>query len=291
MSIFGAILTATLISATPLLFAAMGEVLRQSAGVLDIGLEGEMLAGAFAAVLAVQLTGSPLAGAAAGAIGGALTGLLFALFVLRLRSDAIVVGAMVNILLVGLTSTGLRLLLSPGATMLQVKGLPILGGYPATTYAAILLVPVTAWLLGRTRLGLLTRAAGHYPAAVQSLGESVARLRLLWITVGAALAGIGGASLSIGYLNTFADNVTAGRGFVALAAVFFGRWQPIPVAVGCLLFAFFDALQLQFQIVGIGIPSDFLLVLPYAATIVIVAFLNNRVGAPRTLGETLAEDL
>lgn len=289
MGIVWSVLVGTLVSATPLLLAAMGELLRENAGVLDIGIEGEMLFGAFAAVLVDHWTGSAWLGALGGVAGGALAGLLFAYFVLWLRVGSTVVGAVTNIFMLGLTSAGLKLLLNSGNQMVQVRGLPSLGPFRLTTYLAVLAVPAAALLLGRTRLGLLTRAAGHYPRAVHSVGGSVLRLRLWWIVVGAALSGLGGAALSIGYLNTFTDNITAGRGFVALAAVFFGRWQPVPAALGCLLFAFVDALQLQLQIARVGVPSDFLVLLPYAATIVVVALFTGRTGPPRTLGETLEE--
>ncbi len=286
--------------ATPLLLAALGEILMEKSGVINISLEGTMLVAAFCAVLAALHTGSPMWGLLAAVAGAAAFSLVFALFTVAARADQIIVGAGMNILALGATGMLYRgvfgitgeVIAAPAFPELPVpilQHLPVLGkavfSQNALVYLALLLIPVTAFLLQRTRFGLALRAVGENPAAVDAAGLPVARLRFLAILLGGLFCGVAGASLAIAEANTFIEGMTAGRGFIALAIVIFARWQPLKAGLVALLFGVTAALQFQFQAIGLKIPYQFFLMLPYILTIVVAAIFGARVKAPASLAK------
>ncbi len=252
-------LATTLMLASPLIFAASGELIAERAGILNIGLEGMMLVGAFAAYWAIVATGNPWLGVLAGLCAGLLLAAIMALLTVSLRADQIVVGVGLNILALGVTNFAFRQFLGGTQTLihrLSPISLPVLSNFPVVGDAIFRQIPLVylaflaalaAWfVLYRTRLGLALRAAGELPAAADTAGASVATLRWVGTLVAGALAGVGGSFLSIS-LGIFVQGMTGGRGFLAIAAVIFGRWRPLGAALACLLFGGVDALQLSLQ--------------------------------------------
>jgi simple sugar transport system permease protein len=254
-------IAATISLTTPVLFAALGETVAQRTGTIDVGLEGMMLVGAFFGFLVSWQTGSPWLGVAAGLVAGAVLGALMAVLTIEARADQIVTGIGLNILALGVTSFVFgqifvhrgQVILS-GMSPLGIPGLDDLGGVgqalfhqPPLAYVAYVLVPVFWFVLHRTSAGLAIRAAGELPEAVETAGISVQAVRWAGVLTAGALAGVGGAYLSVVSLGLFVQGMSAGRGFIALAAVIFGRWRPFSVLGACLLFGGADALQLRLQ--------------------------------------------
>jgi ABC-type uncharacterized transport system permease subunit len=291
-------LAASVRVATPLLFAAIGETVTERAGIINLGLEGAMLAGALASALGAS--GGPWAGVALAALTGAAVAAAFAAWVVGAWVNQIIAGTAVTLACVGLTGTiyrqaygaggaGLSLptlavLPVPGLSRLPVLG-PALFAQPALTYLSLALVPVVWWVLYRTRLGLAVRATGEATDLARAAGVPVHALRF-WATVfGGALAGLGGASLVLAQVGTFAEKMTAGRGYVAIAIVVLGRWHPGGVALAALLFGGATALQFLFQALGLAVPYQFFLMLPYVLTLVALAGAVGRVEAPGSLAK------
>lgn len=281
-------------TAAPILLAALGGVFTQRAGIFNIGLEGYMLSAAFAAVLTASLTGSPLAGLAAGVLAGVAVALLMAFLVLTLQADEIIVGIAVNLLAAGLTAYLLQEL-TPGGGVLQVdRGLPtldsaalgavpvvgdVLNGQSVLVLAALLLVPVVAWVLGRSPFGLALRAVGEHPDAARSAGVSVDGTRYLAFALSGAFCGLGGVQLALGFLRLFSMDMTAGRGIIAFAAVIFGGAAAGLVSVGALLFGFAEALANRLQ--TRDLPTQVVLMLPYLATILVLLLPRLRAALRR----------
>ena len=291
-------LAATVRTATPLALAALGETVVERAGVINIGLEGAMIAGAFAALVGAGAAGTA-GGFGAAAAAGAATALVLALFVVRLGSDQIIAGTAVTLLALGLTGTLYQTVYGAGGAALSVptaapaplpllSDLPVVGralfAQPPVTYALYALVPLVWWWLYRTHHGLAIRAVGENAAAAASAGISVARTRTLALAVGGALGGAGGATLVLAQAGTFAEGMSAGRGFIAIAVVALGRWNPVWVAGAALLFGSASALQFVFQAMGWGLPAQLFLALPYLATLVLLALSAGRGAAPAGLG-------
>ena len=275
--------------ATPLILAALGGLLSERAGVVNIALEGMMLAGAFFGMLGSYLTGNPWIGLALGTAVGGLLGLLHAALTQRMKLNHIVSGVALNILALGLTTYLLRRIFQHAGGSPPVNGLPQwgLGGQNPLFYLAIILTVGMSILLFKTPSGLRIRAAGENPDAASAVGISVARVRYLAVVGSGLLAGLSGVYLSLGRLNMFAEGMSGGRGFIALAAVIFGKWTPFGAAGAALFFGFFDALQMRLQgqaVAGIVIPSEFMLMLPYALTIVALAGFVGKATAPAALG-------
>jgi ABC-type uncharacterized transport system permease subunit len=254
-------LMATVRLSTPLLYASLGELVAERAGVLNIGLEGMMLTGAFFAFLATYVTDSVLVGTLVGLGSGAAVAAIMAVLAINARADQIVVGVGLNLLALGVTTFAFREVFSgqaevrldrpgvvpiPGLSRIPVLG-PALFRQTLMVYLAFALVGVVWFVLYRTTWGLIIRAAGERPAAADTAGASVARVRWAGTVVAGGLAGVAGAFLSIGQLGLFIEGMSAGRGFLALAAVIFGGWQPLGVLVACLVFGAADALQLRLQ--------------------------------------------
>ncbi|MGN6470821.1 MAG: ABC transporter permease [Rhizobiaceae bacterium] len=284
--------------ATPIIFASIGEVVSERAGVLNIGLEGIMLIGAFAGFWTMYETGYlPLAFLAA-TLSGVAAGLVFALFAITIKANQIIVGAALNLLGLGLTSFLFRTYLAhtgQGVRIAPAIDIPLLSAIPyfgaplfkqnLLVYSTLLLPPIVGFLLYRTSFGLTLRAVGEHPKAVDVAGRSVALYRYGAVLIGSGLAGLGGGYLTLAHANQFVEGMTSGRGFIALAVVVFARWSPIGSFFVSLLFGMFYALQLQLQAEpSIHIPYQALQAMPYLATIVALLLVRNRMDAPATLG-------
>ena len=272
---------------TPLVLAALGGMFSERSGVINIALEGMMLAGAFTAAALTYATGSPWIGLAAAAGAGVLVASIHAVASIRYRADQVVVGTAINILMIGLPGflSG-AFFLSSGST----PQIPIERLIPrAPILMAFALVPLTWYVLYRTPFGLRLRAVGENPEAADAAGVNVASLRYTGVLLSGALAAIGGAYLSIGQSSLFTRNMTSGRGFIALAALIFGKWRPVQTMLACLFFGFTEALTIQMQGVvklpsGEDIPVQFIQMVPYLLTIVVLAGFIGQSRPPRALG-------
>lgn len=293
------LLASTLALAAPLLFAALGELVHERAGIVNIGIEGLMLIGALAGMVGCHMTQSPLLGLLAACLASALAGGLFGVWVVWLDASQIVAGAALNILAVGVTGVAYRAIFGVTGAALAVPTFePLtLGANSADiallsplrqnvlVYLAIALVPLVWIVLFRTRLGLRLRAVGEAPDAAASVGVRVARVRWGAVVAGSILAGIGGAYLSLAYSNTFAEGMSSGRGFIALAIVVFGRWHPAGVLAGALLFGGATALQFDLQARGVAISYHLMLMLPYVLTLAVLVLAGGGISAPAALGQ------
>jgi len=236
-----------LVVSTPLILAALGEVVGQRGGVLNIGVEGMMLFGAFFGFLATGRSGSLLIGFGAAVLVGVVLALISGLFTVRLGADQVVVGTAINFLALGVTGLGFRRIYGQSGQLLSSPSLPHALGIDPIVVIALLLIPAIWFLLMKTNWGLALRASGEYPKAVEAAGFSVSKVRISGLVLGGALAGLAGAHLSLGVAGTFAEGMTAGRGFLAIALVTFGRWQPIWVALAALLLGYTQSLQYSLQ--------------------------------------------
>jgi general nucleoside transport system permease protein len=267
--------------ATPMLLAALGGLYSERSGVINIGLEGLMLAGAFTAATVTHYSQNPWVGMLAAILAGVGVALIHAVACIRYRADQVVSGTAINILFLGVPAllSG-ALFQSTGATpqIPQDQLLPL-----APIVLAFALVPVTWWVLSRTPFGLRLRAVGENPEAADTAGVSVAWIRYAGVLISGALAAIGGAYLSTGQSSLFARNMAAGRGFIALAALIFGKWRPVQTMLACLLFGVADALSIQMQGVS-QIPVQFIQIIPYVLTIVVLAGFIGHSRAPKALG-------
>jgi simple sugar transport system permease protein len=277
------ILSSAVRLATPYLFAAVGEAIAQSSGVLNLGVDGIMLLGAFASFFVTLSTGSVWLGVLAAMVVGLLMGLLMSVISVTLKAEQGISGIGLYMFGLGLSSLLFKVTVGTVKTVtgFQAVKIPILGDIPVLgeilfqhslpVYAAFLVVPLAWWFLDRTTWGLKIKAVGHTPAAADSLGVSVLRVRYASVCLGAVLAGLAGASLSLAMVNLFQENLTAGMGFIAVALVYFGGWRPVAIMGGALLFSFMNALQLWMQVLGVKIPSDLAVMLPYVLTIAVLA--------------------
>jgi general nucleoside transport system permease protein len=292
-----AILAAAIRLATPYLFASIGEMFAQRSGVLNLGVDGIMLVGAFAAFYGTLTTGSLWIGVAAAMFAGLAMGLLMSVISVTLKAEQGISGIGLSLFGLGLSSLLFKTLVG---TVKTVDGfrpirIPVLGDIPylgdiffsqsLPVYVAFLLVPVSWYVLERTPWGLKVRAVGQNPDAADTLGVNVIRVRYVCVCLGAVLAGLAGASLSIALVNLFQENLTAGAGYIAVALVYFGGWRPIGILMGALLFSTVTAIQLRMQVLGVEIPSDFAVMLPYVLTIVALTFSANRARQPAALNK------
>jgi ABC-type uncharacterized transport system permease subunit len=277
----------TLRLATPLVLAALGGLFSERAGIVNIALEGTMLAGAFTAAALTYAAGSPWVGLLGGIGAGLLIAMIHALACIRYRADQVVSGTAINILMAGVPGflSGALFLSSGSTPQLQKEQL-----IPYTPMVmAGLLVPLTWYVLYRTPFGLRLRAVGENPEAADAAGVSVASVRYAGVLLSGALAGIAGAYLSIGQSSLFTRNMTSGRGFIALAALIFGKWRPVQTLLACLLFGLTEAVSIQMQGVvklpsGEDIPVQFIQMVPYLLTIVVLAGFIGQSRPPRALG-------
>lgn len=278
--------------AVPYLLAAAGGVMSERVGVIALGLEGLMLSGAFGAALGSYYGGTPWAGLVGALVAGAIVTTVLAVATLRFKANQVVVGVAINLIVVAATRFFLRLVFDSASNSPRVPGFGGEGAGSAmlasflnpVVWIGLVALPALGWVLYRTPFGLRARAVGEKPEAAASLGVNVMGLRLQGLYIAGALASLGGAYLSLDQ-HQFTDSMTAGRGFIALAAVIFGRWQPTRVAVACLLFAGAETLQIQLQGAQL-VPSQFVEMIPYALTIVALAGVVGRSVAPAALGKT-----
>jgi simple sugar transport system permease protein len=277
--------------AIPYLLAAAGGVMSERVGIIALGLEGMMLAGAFGAALGSYYGGNAWAGLAGALVAGAMVTAVLAVATLRYKANQVVVGVAINLLVVAATRFYLRRIFDSASNSPRVPGFggEGTGGMFASfvnpvVWMGLAALPVLAWVLYRTPFGLRARAVGEKPEAAATLGVAVTRLRLQGLLIAGSLASLGGAYLALDQ-HQFSDSMTAGRGFIALAAVIFGRWEPVRVAIACLLFAGAETLQIQLQGSQM-IPSQFVEMIPYVLTIVAVAGVVGRSVAPAALGKT-----
>ena len=291
------VFAAALRMATPLIFAALGGILSERSGVVNIALEGMMLTGSFAAMFVTYHTGLPWVGALGAMAAGALVGLLLAVFCIRYRANQVVTGTAINIFAGGLTVFLLRHFFGAAGTSPQVPvirditlpvcprslGRPYLGPAEPLVYLALVAVFLVHVVIYKTPWGLRLRAVGEHPQAADTVGINVFKMRYVAVMLSGALAGLGGTYLSIAHLSRFSEGMTAGRGFIALAAVIFGKWTPLGALGACLFFGYGDALQMRLQ--DIGIPTQFMNMLPYVLTMVALAGFIGRAVGPKAAGQ------
>ncbi len=273
--------------ATPLVLAALGGMFSERSGVVNIALEGTMLAGAFSAAAVTYAVGNPWIGLLAGIGAGLLIAAIHALACIRYQANQVVSGTAINILMVGVPGflSG-AFFLSSGSTP-QLPREQLIPNTPIVI--AALMVPLSWYVLYRTPFGLRLRSVGENPEAADAAGVSVERIRYTGVLLSGVLAGIGGAYLSIGQSSLFTRNMTSGRGFIALAALIFGKWRPLQTMLACLLFGFTEAVSIQMQGVvklpsGEDIPVQFIQMVPYILTIVVLAGFIGHSRPPRAIG-------
>jgi len=295
-----AFLTSTMSMATPIMLAALGELLVEESGIINVGIEGAMLAGAFFALAATYFSGSIALGLGAGMAAAVALDAIFAALVVNLAANQVVTGTALNILALGVTGvfyremfgvTGKAFMVTPVAKIplgplarIPVLG-PVLFDQNALVYFTLLLIPTFWYVISRTRYGLRLRAAGERPEAADALGLGVFRIRWYALLAAGALTGLAGAYLTLAYANTFVENISAGRGFVALSVVILGRWNPWGLAAASVLFGAAMALQFGLQALGTVVPYQLFLALPYALTLVVLAGVGGQASAPSALGE------
>lgn len=295
----GPILASTVRNATPLVFAAMGGMFSERSGVVNIALEGLMLIAAFAGVAGAFLSGSAWVGLGFAMAAGLLFALIHALMCVTFEADQIISGTAINLLALGGTGFLMVEVFGQGGTSPRVDqfgavGIPLLKAIPIIgqaffeqsllVYLMYLLIPVTFFVVFRTPFGLRLRATGEVPEAVDTAGVSVYRMRYYGVAISGLLAALGGAYLSMGLLSAFTENMTGGRGFIALAALIFGRWNPIGAAGAAVLFGFAQAITFRAGGQEV-IPIEFLQMLPYILTIVVLAGFGGRAIAPAAIGK------
>ncbi|NPV57049.1 MAG: ABC transporter permease [Anaerolineae bacterium] len=292
-------LTMSIRMATPLLFASLGGMLSQKAGIYNFGLEGMMLCGAYFGYYGSYKTGNPWIGLLLGMLSGALLGLLLAFTSIKLRVSQLVIGLGIGILGLGLTSFLFRLIgisdTVPAATLFKkidfgaLKEIPFIGAVLFThdwmVYFAWALVILTALFLYRTTQGLNFRAVGENPQAADTAGVNVILYRYLAVIVSGVLASLGGAYLSLTQTSYFTENLTAGRGWIAISAIILGKYNPWGVLLASLLFGAADAAQMQIQVMSLGIPYQFLLMIPYILAMVAMAGVVGKVRSPAAMGK------
>lgn len=294
------ILVATIAAGTPLVFAALGELVTEKSGVLNLGVEGMMLVGAIAAFAATAATGSPWTGVLAGMLAGAATALIFAVLTLTLMANQVAAGLALSLFGVGLSAfvgksyESVSLAASAPLKVPLLSDIPLIGpvlfSQQPLVYVSWAAFAGIAWFLYRSRPGLVVRAVGEAPKSAHAIGYSVISIRYLATLFGGAMAGIGGAFLSVFYTPLWVENMTAGRGWIALALVVFATWRPARVMIGAYLFGGVTVAQFFAQGEGAAIPSQFLSMLPYLATIVVLVLISRnlntiRLNAPVSLGK------
>ncbi len=297
-----ALFVSTLRMAAPLIFASLGGVFAERSGVVNIALEGIMLIGAFVAMTVSYFFQSPWLGVLLAMVAGGLTAMVLAYISVTLKGNHVVTGVGLNVLALGFTGFMLRRLFNHAGqspvvekladwTIPVIKDIPfigeILGKHTPPVYLAFVAVIFTHILLYKTPFGLRLRAAGEHPRAVDTVGVDVFRMRYAALWLSGMMGGLGGATLSLGLLSSFVENMTAGRGYIALAAMIFGKWTPVGAMLASLLFGYAEALQMLAQTLGLTfVPREFLLMLPYLLTMAALAGIIGRVSAPAASGKT-----
>ncbi len=290
----------TIRMATPILLVALAELYSERAGLVNIGLDGIMTFGALAGFMICYLTGSPYLGIIAGAIGGILVNMIYAFCTITLRAEQIVYGMAINIFAPAVAAFIYRVYFGVSSTLAQgtlmaplaiplLKDIPYIGkiffNQTPMVYLAYLMVVFTAVFFNKTKAGLNFKAVGEYPKAAETLGINVIRQKYTAAIICGMMAGIGGAYLTTCYVNTYSDGIVAGRGFIALSAVIFGRWTSSGVMLACLLFGLFDALQLRLQVMSTDTPYQLFQMIPYICTLVALFVFGSRKAGPKSAGK------
>jgi simple sugar transport system permease protein len=294
------IVVLTLAAGTPLVFAALGELVVEKSGVLNLGVEGMMLVGAIASFIVAAKTGAPWLGVGAGALAGALLSLIFGVLALTLRANQVAAGLALSLFGIGLSAfvgrpymsvviEGIKPIVVPDLTTLPVFGKLVFGHNPLV-YASIALFAAVQIFLRRTRAGLVLRAVGESPQSAHAIGYPVLAIRYAAVLFGGACAGLAGAFLAVAYTPSWVEGMTAGRGWIALALVVFATWKPWRVMIGAYLFGSVTLAQFQAQAAGVAVPAQLLAMLPYVATVVVLAIISRdaamiRLNAPASLGK------
>jgi simple sugar transport system permease protein len=294
------IVVLTLAAGTPLVFAALGELVVEKSGVLNLGVEGMMLVGAIASFIVAAKTGAPWLGVGAGALAGALLSLIFGVLALTLRANQVAAGLALSLFGIGLSAfvgrpymsvviEGIKPIVVPGLTTLPVFGKLVFGHNPLV-YASIALFAAVQIFLRRTRAGLVLRAVGESPQSAHAIGYPVLAIRYAAVLFGGACAGLAGAFLAVAYTPSWVEGMTAGRGWIALALVVFATWKPWRVMIGAYLFGSVTLAQFLAQAAGVAVPAQLLAMLPYVATVVVLAIISRdaamiRLNAPASLGK------
>jgi simple sugar transport system permease protein len=293
-------LQGSLLLAVPLVFGSMSGLLSERSGVINIAIEGQLLAGAFASGVVASLTHQSALGLLVAPLAGAMISLLLATFAIKFSVDQVILGFVLNVLVIGLTDFLYKKLLIPyqstwnsGPSFSRIE-IPLVGKLPIIgpilfnqtliVYLMYLIVAVITFSLFKTKWGLRTRAVGEHPTAADSVGIDVNKLRFRNVLIAGLVSGLGGAYFTIGSTGSFSKEMTSGAGFIALAALIFGKWTPMGAVSAALLFGFADNLQGTLSIIGVSIPSEFMLMVPYIATIIAVSGLVGRVRAPKADG-------
>jgi len=286
-------LAQTIRIAIPYLFAAAGGVVAERSGIISLGLEGFMLTGAFSAALGTHYTGSPWVGVLCGIAGGIIFGIIHAIATIRYRADQVVSGIAINLLAIGVTRFFLHLAFGSSSNSPRIDGFGastagggLLSGslHNPLIPIGLLAIPAVGWMIHRSPFGLRVRAVGEHPEAATTLGVPVSRVRYIAVAVSGALAALGGAYLALDQ-HQFTDGMSAGRGFIALAAIIFGRWDPVRAGFACLLFAAAETLQIQLQGTQV-IASQFVQMIPYVLTIIALAGVVGKATPPAALGKS-----
>lgn len=297
LPVISGILFSAIRLATPYLYSAIGEMFAQRSGVLNLGVDGIMLMGAYSAFYVALNTGDLWLGLLVAGIVGLLMGLLMAVISVTLKAEQGISGIGLYLFGLGLSSLLFKVTIGTVKTIVGFRPvkIPLLGDIPVVgeiffqhslpVYGAFLLVPLAWWFLEKTTWGLRIKAVGQNPAAADSLGVSVNRVRYFCVCLGGVLAGVAGASLSIALVSLFQENLTAGQGFIAVALVYFGGWRPLGILSGALLFSSVNALQLWMQVLGVDIQSNVAVMLPYILTIAALAVAVNRARPPAALNK------
>ena len=301
MVIFLALLASALRLATPLIFSALGGIFSERSGVVNIAIEGIMINGAFFAILATKYTGSPWLGVLAAMVVGALTALLLAVLAIHLRGNQVVAGVAINLFATSITAFLLEMIWQRSGQTDSVpqalthnplpflEKIPVIGvlfsGLTPFVYLSFVAVAITYYVIYKTPFGLRVRAVGEHPRAADTVGINVYKIRYICVMISGVLAGISGASLSLGTVSLFREGMTSGKGFIAIAAMIFGKWHPVGAMLASLFFGFAEAVQIQASSLGIDkIPSEFLQTLPYVATILVLSGFIGRAVAPKAGG-------
>ncbi len=294
------VLATTIRMTVPLLFVALGELFSERAGLVNIGLDGLMTIGAFTGFVVGYQTGNLWLGVLCGAVAGIAVNMVYAFCTVSLRVDQTVTGMAINILAPGIATFAYKVIFGDGSTLVQgttmdklavpgLSAIPLVGdilfNQTILAYLAYIAVPLCWFYFARTRGGLNFRSVGENPQAAETLGIDAIRTKYLASVVCGALAGIGGAFLTLCYTSTYATGVVAGRGFIALAAVIFGRWSSVGILGATLLFGFFDAVQIALQVSAPVVPYQFFAMIPYVFTIVALFFFNAQKGGPKANGK------
>ena len=297
----GFLLNNTLVLALPIILGGMGGIMSERVGVVNIAIEGQLLTGAFVAAVVGSITNNLWVGLIAAMIAAALLSTVLASLAIKYLVDQIIIGVLLNVLVIGVTNFLYSQVITQDNANLNFPGtfdripipllsqLPIIGdaffNQGATVYITFLLVPALWFILFRTKLGLRARAVGEHPLAADTVGINVAKTRFWWVTLGGAVAGLGGAAITIGNVGAFGREMTGGQGFIALAVVILGRWQPLYVSISALLFGFAIILRIWANQINPVIPVDFITMVPYLVTLIAVAGFAGRVRGPASSGK------